>query len=199
MADSPSTPADTPAVTPPVTQPGDWEVRFKGLQTLLNQRDSALATKDATISTMVQEAHEFQEKLTKAEAAQKAKDDQLAKLALERDQSQATAATAAKQLDRLKAIAKYPGLFPDEDAGLLRTDLEGESFGKFLADYAARLGQTSKEAVEKTLNGATPTAEGGTRQATPTRSVLMKQIREAQQKSDKKAEDAAYAALRALP
>lgn len=179
----------------------DWEARFKGLQKTLNAKEAewtASKTKaDSTITAMTQELQGRDSKLTDLASQLSKLNEDLTKLSDERAKLVSDAATYEAKEKRWQSLAKHPELLQDELDGLLRTDLAGEAWDKYIDVYSSRRTAVGEQSRQKVLEGASG-ANGSTRTAPATKESLKAQLLEAQRKGDRAAYDAAYDALIAL-
>jgi DNA-binding protein YbaB len=166
-----------PAGSPGTGNDGNWEARFKGLQALLAQKESAWATKEAslqaTVTQLTQEAHGYHEQLNTVQGTVQATQEQLQAVTKERDEKTALAATAQTGNERLKTILKYPSLLPYEESGALRTDLTGAAFEEHLKTVMRLNGIAGPAPV----TGAIPPGKGNARQGVPNLDALIEQMR----------------------
>jgi len=155
-------------------QPVNWEALFqseearrKGLQTALNREQEkwsgAKQQTDALIAALTQEKLETERALKALQTEFDGTKTQVGDYELKLKTAEATAATAAKGLERYRKVARV-GLVEEEEQGLLRTDLEGEEFDKHLEAFVAKLGKSA----QKMAMGTTP-AGGAAR--TPPESI----------------------------
>lgn len=191
------TPSGTPAAPPPApTQ--DWEARFKGLQTTLNEEQrknrEQIALNNKTIAEMTQELQTYRGKLLDADESSKKTQAELEAARQEREKAVQDAATSAKKLNRNTALLQFPNLISLDTQGLLRQDLEGDEFAAYLQNFAKQLGQTEQAGAAAILTGAAP-AGGAVRAGALTKEDAMKAVVDAQRKGDMAAYDAAYAEL----
>jgi hypothetical protein len=188
----------TGTATPPAPTT-DYEARFKGLQQTLNAKTNEWTTKFSQLESEREAAKQEADNARKEAAAQKRAaadlDAQLKQLAEERNSLNLKAATNERGLNRFKAIAKH-GLVQDEEAGLLRSDLEGEDFEKYLEAFKGRLGQAGQGALDQAMKGAVPPVTGANvRQPAATKQDLMLQLDKAAREGDTRGYDVVYSQL----
>jgi hypothetical protein len=183
-------------------QAREWEERFKGLQRTLNTKEaswlSTQSAKEDAIAKLTAELHDQQTVRSGLDAQLKELTGRVQTMTTERETLSKDAATSKASLDRMKAIAQFPDLFEAESKGLLRTDLLGEDFVKFLGEFQAHQQGQAGQARSNLMRGAVPPV-GATRTApSATRDALMTQLSEAMRKGDNAAYDAVYAQLLGL-
>lgn len=176
-----TTPATPPV--PPAPPQENWEARFKGLNKLVEEKQRELAGKEAMF---VQTAADRERLAADLKATQDAKAALEAKI-VERDkaiqEAQANSAKMEAQNSRLTTIAaKDPSLLALEQKGLLRTDIQGEGFAKYLNDFVDTLKLQGTANIEKFSAGATQAAQPPT--ATDDPGVLYDQMQAAMRKGD---------------
>lgn len=179
----------------------DWEARFKGLQATLNQKEQTLGKKvstlESTVAAVTSEAHDWKSQLETLQKSMSGKVADYDTVTKERDTLRADAATAAKQVARMKSLTKFPELFGDDDKQLLRTDLEGEAFDTYLKNYAERLGASANNAIDKYKAGGSA-AGGSNREGAPTREQLMSQLNAARNNGNRQEYDQIYSQVMQL-
>lgn len=183
-------------------QAHEWEERFKGLQRTLNTKETTWLTSqqatESTIAKLTAESHDAQTIQSGLNGQLKELRGQIQSLTTDREMLSKDAATSKTQLERMKAIAAYPDLFEAEAKGLLRTDLQGEDFVKFLGEFHAHQSDVASQSRTNFGKGAVPPA-GSTRTApNAAKDALMAQLNEAMRKGDRAAYDAVYSQLLGL-
>lgn len=157
----PSTPVAPPeSAAQPDSQsqsPQDWESRYKGLDRKFQQEKAAQSQREALFVNTAMEMETLRSTLAQRDNALKERETQLQSLAAERENALKTAATVDGQLKRLQTIAKVnPTLLEHETKGLLRTDLDGEGFEKYLSDFMGVLKGSAEQNLKAFASGATP-------------------------------------------
>ena len=180
-------------------QAHEWEERFKGLQRTLNTKETTWLTAqqatESTIAKLTAESHDSQTIQIGLNVQLKELQGQIQGLTTDRETLSKDAATSKTQLDRMKAIAAYPTLFDAESKGLLRTDLTGDDFTKFLGEFNAHQSNVASQSRSNFNMGSVPPA-GSTRTApNATKDALMVQLNDAMRKGDMAAYDAVYSQL----
>lgn len=187
-----NTQAAEPSQPSPANKLAEMENRLKGLQSALNEKHASAVQLEqqlkSTLTAKEAEVQTYRGQLTTVE--QRAKELQEANTQMATQL--ADAQKAAAKADVIRAVAKK-GLLEDYDNGLLRTDLSGNDFEKFLDQYAARLSGTAQQAKEQVMNGAIPPSGGGsTRQESMNRAQLNAAIQDALMKGERAKYDELY-------
>lgn len=155
-------PAPEPAAQPDSQtreEPQDWKARYQGLDRKFQQEKSAWSQREGLFVNTAMELEKLRSEVAQRDNVLKERETQLQSIAAERENAQKTAATVEGQLKRLQTIAKVnPTLLEHETKGLLRTDLGGEDFEKYLTDFMGVLRGSAEQNLKAFASGATPSA-----------------------------------------
>jgi len=204
MNDTQTASSTTPAVTEsqpqtPAPQPQEsWEARFKGLSRVFTEKTDEYKAKEAVFADTAAAKERLALQIADME---KAKADLEAKLtegmkALEAEKAN-SAKLAAANTRTAVILAKNPDLLALDQKGLLRTDITGEEFEKYLENFSSILKANSTAAVQDFSAGATRPATPSAMSEDP--DVLYDLMQAALKKGDRAAFDALNAKYINLP
>lgn len=147
-----TTPTPAGANTP---SPSDWEQRFKGLSRAYNEETGRLT---GELSRFQNEATAYKNKFAELEAKHGEVSKTLQAITDERNKISSEAATLQETLGRLSLLTteEFKDLIPLNEKGLLRTDLKGDEYKAYLAQFKETLASQKPE----TKSGFTPPAPG---------------------------------------
>lgn len=153
---TPETPGTAPVAA--ATQDPEIAARIAALDRKITAQAKQLADYQTLLANKEFAAMEAQTKLVEVSTKAQTFEQQMAEITKARDEAATKAANLEQQVSRQSVFMKpeFADLARHEAKNLLRKDLTGEEFEKYLADFKAEVGNVADSQLKAVLSGTTP-------------------------------------------